>query len=165
LTQTANADRNVTSQPSPFTGFEGQVLKDWIDANRHMNVAWYDHVFDMAESALFSVFGVDEDYIARSCHGMFRLEKRIRYEKELVEGDRLRVDSRIVSSDGRLLKHFHELWNESRGMRAATAYYVSIHVDLTKRKPAQISDPDVIEPLRRLAGEHAQLPEPQERQR
>ena len=158
MTQTANADQDVISPPLPFTGFKGRVLPDWIDANRHMNVAWYDHVFDMAESALFCAFGVNEGYIARTRHGMFRLEKSIHYEKELVEGEQLRIDSRIVSCDGRLLKHFHELWNESRGMRAATARYVSIHVDLATRKPARIADPDVIAPLRRLASEHARLP-------
>ncbi|MBO6718471.1 MAG: thioesterase family protein [Rhizobiaceae bacterium] len=145
------------STPSPFVGFRGQVVPDWIDANGHMNVSWYDHVFDRAESALFDAFGVDEKYIRRAFCGMFRLEKRVRYEKELVEGDDLRIDSRIVSSDGRLLKHFHELWNLTREVRAASAHYVSIHVDLTRRKPAQISDPLVLVPLQRLAYEHTQL--------
>jgi acyl-CoA thioester hydrolase len=162
VTHAADADREEPASSAPFVGFEGSVLPGWIDANRHMNVSWYDHVFDMAESSLFSAFGVDEGYIARTNHGMFRLEKHLRYEKELVEGDRLRVDSRIVSSDGRLLRHFHELWSDSRGVRAATAGYVSIHVDLNARKPARITDPSVIAPLRKLASEHALLPPPDE---
>ncbi len=164
MTPSADADRNGTTSPSPFIGFEGTVLPEWIDANRHMNVAWYDHVFDIAESTLFAAFGIDENYIARSNHGMFRLEKTIRYERELIEGDRLRVDSRVESSDGRLVRHFHELWAEGRGVRAATARYVSIHVDLSVRKPARITDPMVMQPLQRLADEHALLPPPVERQ-
>ncbi|MBO6902140.1 MAG: thioesterase family protein [Rhizobiaceae bacterium] len=165
MTGAADADRNPYKAPSPFAGFRGTVLPDWIDANRHMNVAWYDHVFDKAESALFAAFGVDEDYIARTNHGMFRLEKHIRYEKELVEGDELRIDSRIDTTDGRLLKHFHELWSVSRNMRAATARYVSIHVDLSERKAVRVTDPLVVAPLREMASAHAQLPAPDERRK
>jgi acyl-CoA thioester hydrolase len=141
-----------------FIGFEGEVEPAWIDANDHMNVAWYDHVFDVAESALFAAFSIDDDYIRANGLTMFRLEKRIRYERELVRGDRLRVEGRIISTDERLVKHFHELLNVTKGTRAATAEYVSIHVDLGRRKAARIADPAVLTPLRMLAARHAALP-------
>jgi len=148
----------VQEAPRPFIGFEGRVEPAWIDANRHMNVTWYDHVFDRAETALFAAFGVDEAYIHRFQHGMFRLEKRIRYEREAVEGDLLRVESRIVSCDERLLRHAHELINLTKGARAGMAEYVSIHVDLSKRKSARVTEPSVLAPLRGLAALHARLP-------
>jgi len=148
----------VEEAPRPFVGFEGTVGQGWIDVNGHMNVAWYDHVFDTAESALFSAFGINDDYIRTHDRTMFRLEKRIRYEREALDGDKLRVECRIVSSDERLVRHFHELLNLSKGVRAATAEYVSIHVDLAKRKSARIADPVVLKPLRELAARHAMLP-------
>lgn len=144
--------------PRPFIGFEGRVEPTWIDVNRHMNVAWYDHVFDIAETGLIAAFGIDDDYIRANGRTIYRLEKRIRYERELLEGDGLRVESRIVSNDERLLRHFHELLNLTKGVRAAAAEYVSIHVDLAKRKSARITDPAVLEPLRELAARHAILP-------
>ena len=149
--------------PRPFIGFEGRVEPAWIDVQRHMNVAWYDHVFDAAESALYSAFGMDEAYIARARYGMFRLEKRIRYEREAVEGDLLRVETRIAAFDGRLLRQMHVLFNLTRGVRAGTAEYVSIHVDLSKRKAARMTDPAVLAPLRELAARHAFLPSIAER--
>jgi acyl-CoA thioester hydrolase len=142
----------------PFVGFEGAVQPAWLDANDHMNVAWYDHVFDIAESALFAAFAIDDGYIRANGRTMFRLEKRVRYERELRGGDRLRVEGRIVGTDERLVKHFHELLNLTTGVRAATAEYVSIHVDLAKRKSARITDPIVLTPLRALAARHAALP-------
>lgn len=149
----------MSNEPGgPFRGFQGAVQSDWIDSNGHMNVGWYDHVFDVAESRLFEAFGVDEGYIARTRHGMFRVEKRIRYEKELLLGDALRIDSRILSSSGRVLRHAHELCNLTRGGRAAIAEYVSLHVDLSLRKSVPISDAAVTEPLRRLAEAHQSLP-------
>lgn len=137
-----------------FVGFEGVVGDDWIDFNGHMNVDWYDHVFDAAESRLFEAFGIDEAYVARTRHGMFRIEKAIRYERELLLGDRIRVMGRISAFDGRGVRHTHELVNVATGMRAATATYASLHVDLSRRKVAAVSDPEVLAALRALAAAH-----------
>lgn len=150
--------RRDAAKAGPFTGFEGVVRPDWIDANRHMNVAWYDHIFDIAESALFAAFAIDEEYIRTRGCGMFRLEKRIRYERELVEGDRLRIEGRIVSTDHRLVRHYHELLNLTSGILAASAEYTSIHVDLSMRKSARIADPDIRRRLDELYARHAALP-------
>jgi acyl-CoA thioester hydrolase len=137
-----------------FVGFEGVVGDDWIDFNGHMNVDWYDHVFDAAESRLFTAFGVDEAYVARTRHGMFRIEKAIRYEHELLRGDRIRVTGRIAAFDGRGVRHTHELVNVETGRRAATATYASLNVDLSRRKVAAVADPDVLAALRALASAH-----------
>lgn len=137
-----------------FVGFEGVVGDDWIDANGHMNVAWYDKVFDQAESRLFTAFGIDEAYIARVRHGMFRIEKTIRYERELLLGDRVRVLGRIVAFDGKGIRHTHDLVNLGTGRRAATATYASLHVDLSRRKVAPVSDPVVLDALKALAAAH-----------
>lgn len=137
-----------------FVGYEGVVGDGWIDANDHMNVSWYDRVFDAAESQLFEAFGIDEAYIARTRHGMFRIEKAIRYERELLRGDRIRVAGRIAAFDGRGVRHTHELVNVATGRRAATATYASLHVDLSRRKVAAVADPDVLAALRALAAAH-----------
>ncbi len=137
-----------------FVGFEGVVGDDWIDFNGHMNVDWYDHVFDAAESQLFQSLGVDEAYVERTRHGMFRIEKAIRYERELLLGDRIRVTGRISAFDGRGVRHLHELVNVGTGVRAATATYASLHVDLSRRKVASVSDPEVLVALRALAEAH-----------
>lgn len=137
-----------------FVGFEGIVGDDWIDSNGHMNVAWYDRVFDAAESRLFEAFGIDEVYIARTRHGMFRIEKTLRYERELLVGDRIRVTGRIAAFDGRGVRHAHDLVNVVTGKRAAVATYTSLHVDLSRRKVAEITDPAVRAALRALASAH-----------
>jgi acyl-CoA thioester hydrolase len=144
--------------PAPFVGFEGAVEDGWIDINGHMNVAWYDHVFGIAESSLFEAFGICEAYTRRTNCGTFRVEKRIRYERELMPGDRLRVESRIAITNERVLRGAHELVNLTRGGRAAIAECVSLHVDLAVRRSARITDPLVLEPLTRMVAAHAKLP-------
>ncbi|MBX3530181.1 MAG: thioesterase family protein [Rhizobiaceae bacterium] len=144
--------------PAPFIGFEGAVEDGWIDVNGHMNVAWYDRVFDIAESNLFEAFGICEAYTLRTNCGTFRVEKRMRYERELMPGDRLRVESRIAATDDRVLRGTHEIVNMTRGGRAAIAECVSLHVDLAVRRSARITDPLVLEPLTRMSAEHSRLP-------
>ncbi|CAG0997347.1 MAG: hypothetical protein F9K19_25370 [Rhizobiaceae bacterium] len=137
-----------------FVGFEGVVGDDWIDFNGHMNVNWYDRVFDDAESRLFEAFGIDEASVGRTRHGMFRIEKAIRYERELLRGDRIRVAGRIAAFDGRGVRHVHQLVNVATGVRAATATYASLHVDLSRRKVAAVADLQVLAALRALAAAH-----------
>jgi acyl-CoA thioester hydrolase len=144
--------------PAPFVGFEGAVEDGWIDVNGHMNVAWYDRIFDTGESRMFDAFGFNEAYTQRTGFGTFRVEKRIRYERELLAGDRIRVESRIACDDDRILRGTHELINLTRGGRAGVAECVSLHVDLSIRKAARVEDESVLSRLRAMVVAHAKLP-------
>lgn len=149
------------NMPEPATGlttFEGRVLPEWVDANGHMNVSFYDRVFDAAEHSLFAAFGIHDAFIRRTGFTIFRLDKLIRYQRELMQGDAIAVHSRIVWTDFRRVHAFHELMNVDASYRAATDDALSIHVDLSRRKSAVIVDPDVRQSLERLAAAHAALP-------
>ncbi len=146
--------------PMPSTTYRGVVIPEWIDANRHMNVSAYDGVFDAAERSFFDEFGLGNPYIARTGLSCFRLERCVRYERELVEGDAVEVRSRIAWTDFRKIHHFHELWNLGLGRRAAFADVLSIHVDLRSRSSVSIEYPEIRMPLVRLAEAHALLPTP-----
>lgn len=148
------------AEPRPYISFRGRVEQRWLDVNRHMNVSWYDHVFDIAESDLFEVFGIHDDYIRSTNYSFFRLEKSVRYERELMPDARLEARSYVLWTDLKRVHHFHELWNVDQNYRAATVEGLSIHVDLRVRKAVRIIEPGVADPLTRLAQEHARLPWP-----
>jgi hypothetical protein len=46
----------------------------------------------------------------------------------------------------------------TKGVRAGTAEYVSIHVDLSKRKSTRVTEPLLLGKLRGLTAEHSLLP-------
>lgn len=146
--------------PRPYISFRGKVEPQWLDVNQHMNVSWYDRVFDTAESDLFEVFGIHDDYIRATSFSFFRLEKSVRYERELMPDARLEARSVILWTDLKRVHHFHELWNIDENYRAATVEGLSIHVDLRLRKAATITVEDTATRLSVLAAEHAQLPWP-----
>ncbi len=137
--------------------YQGRVGKDWIDANDHMNVSWYDRVFDAAEKRFFEVFGIDDHYIQRTGLSFFRLERLVRYERELQLDDRLEARSHVVWTDFRRVHHFHELRNVGENFRAAWVDAVSIHVDLSLRKSVPISLPEVKTPLEQHFRDHSAL--------
>lgn len=155
----SSADGEAQAKGATLT-FHGSVAEAWIDVNRHMNVSAYDAIFDAAEKAFFEEFGVGDAYIRRTDRSFFRLEKYIRYERELVFGDVVEVRSRVAWTDFRRIHHFHELWNVGAGYRAAYADSLSIHVDLGRRKAAPVEFPEVRQPLAALAQAHAALPAP-----
>lgn len=140
--------------------FRGAVVPEWIDINDHMNVSWYDRLFDRAERTFFEEFGIGDAYILRTGLSVFRLERLVVYERELRLGDRVEVRSRVLWTDMRRVHHFHELWNMDAGYRAAISDAVSIHVDLNLRKSTAMELPDVVQPLRRLLSDHAAAPPP-----
>ncbi|WP_269929397.1 thioesterase family protein [Aminobacter sp. HY435] len=150
----------LEAEPRPYISFKGTVEPHWLDVNRHMNVSWYDRVFDIAECDLFEVFGIHDDYIRASSYSFFRLEKIVRYERELMPDARLEARSRVLWTDLKRVHHFHELWNVDENYRAATVEGLSIHVDLRVRRAAKIVTPDVADRLTVLAAEHAHLPWP-----
>ena len=155
----AEAAAPPAERPEPLISYRGRVAPNWVDVNRHMNVSWYDRVFDMAEHTLFEAFGIEDGYIARTRLSIFRLERLVRYERELLEADAIEVASRVVWTDFRRVHHFHELRNVAKGYRAASVDALSIHVDLRLRKSAPMSLPETTIPLARLAREHALLPQ------
>ncbi|WP_281985019.1 acyl-CoA thioesterase [Thalassorhabdomicrobium marinisediminis] len=140
--------------------FRGSVLDSWIDVNGHMNVAWYDHVFDTAESLFFEEFAIDDAYIRRTGFSFFRIERLVRYAHEVLPADPIEVRSRVLWSNLQRVHHVHELWVPGRSERCAISDAVSIHVDLSTRRPVAIDLPEVVDPLRNLLAAHTAAPPP-----
>lgn len=135
--------------------YRGTIGDESIDINRHMNVSGFDALFDQGEHNLFEITGIWEPWIARRGESLFRLEKVIRYENELLLGQDFEVRSRVIATDGRRIHHFHELWDCAHDRRSAAFDGLSIHVDLTRRKSCPITDPDVLTRLLALEAEAA----------
>lgn len=144
----------------PSISYRGHVERQWIDINQHMNVAWYDHVFDVAETTFFRTFGITDEHIAKTGFSMFRLERLVRYERELLPGESIEVRSMIAWTDFKRVHHFHELWNTQSRCRAASVDALSIHVDLSTRKSAVMTRQENRLPLEELAARHAALAKP-----
>ena len=136
------APQDIRSDGSRVT-HRGRINAAVIDVNQHMNTSGYDALFDIAEHNLFWIAGIDETWVEAQGFSLFRLEKTLRYENELLHGTEVEIRSRILASDGRKIHHLHELIRLSDGVRAAVKDALSIHIDLGQRKSCPVHDLDV----------------------
>ncbi len=145
--------------PAPFERYEGAVLPQWIDLNGHMNLAYYTVLFDYATDLLFEAIGIGPQYKEATGHGTFVVETHNRYERELLEGERVRVSSRILGADAKRLHLAHEMFRCADGGRAATQELMFLSIDLSRRRVVPFL-PEAQAAVRRAAAAHAGLPRP-----
>jgi acyl-CoA thioester hydrolase len=124
------------------------VVEDaFVDANGHMNVAWYTGLFDRATWAFFALYGLDAGYLARTRRSMFAVEQLLRYYAELRAGERLRVHSRLRAGGDKTIEFSHVMVHVARAQVAATAELTGVHVDLDTRRAVPF-EPAIREKLR-----------------
>jgi acyl-CoA thioester hydrolase len=147
------------SFPAPFDRYEGEVLAQWIDANGHMNLAYYIVLFDYATDALFDAIGIGRRYKDATNHGTFVAETHNLYERELLVGERVRVATQILGTDSKRLHLAHEMFNLANGERAATQELMYLHINLAARRVVPWL-PEARERVAAAAAAHAGLARP-----
>lgn len=118
---------------------EGAVLPEWIDANGHMNLAYYVLLFDQATDTLYDALGVGQAYRTATGNSTFTAEAHTLYERELLVGERVRITSHLLGADAKRLHYFHEMFHAEGGHRVAAQELLALHVDLRVRKTAPFS--------------------------
>jgi acyl-CoA thioester hydrolase len=150
-------------EPVFFAPFVSSVMKvepAWIDYNGHLNMAYYNVLFDKAVDEIYQLAGVGEDYLKQQRRSFFTAEVHIRYLRELHSGDPVRVTFQLLDFDSKRLHCFQQLFHAVEGWVSATSENLSLHVDMDARKTAPFTD-DVTKRLSRLRNSHARLPRPE----
>lgn len=112
----------------------GSVLPEWIDYNGHMNVAYYVLAFDLGVDDLWRDFGITEEHVAANQSSTFAVESHVLYKQELKLDDPYVVTSQIIAFDDKRIHQFQRMYHADAGYLAATAEWLSLHVDLRKRR-------------------------------
>jgi acyl-CoA thioester hydrolase len=119
-----------------FPELEGVVLPEWIDANGHMNLAYYVVLFDQATDLLYDAIGVGQAYRDVTGNSTFTAETHTLYERELRVGERVRVTAHLLGGDAKRLHYFHEMFHAEGGHRVAAQELMALHIDMTARRVA-----------------------------
>lgn len=149
-------------EPVFFAPFVSSVMKvepAWVDYNGHLNMAYYNVLFDRAVDEILGLAGIGEDYLKRHRHSIFTAEAHIRYLRELHAGDPVRVTVQLLDYDSKRLHYFEQLFHAVEGWVSATSEHLSLHVNMAEKKTAPFSA-DVARRLDRLKNAHARLPRP-----
>ena len=119
-----------------FPQLEGEVLPEWIDANGHMNLAYYVVLFDQATDLLYDALGVGQAYRNVTGNSTFTAETHTLYEREVLEGERVRVTAHLLGADAKRLHYFHEMFHAEGGHRVAAQELMALHIDMAARRVA-----------------------------
>ena len=95
--------------PAPFRSSVMQIEPQWIDYNGHLNMAYYNVMFDRAIDEMWLQLGIGPVYMkARHC-STFTAECHVRYLREIHLGDPVQVSVFLLGADEKRLHTFEEL--------------------------------------------------------
>ncbi len=124
-------------EPLFFTPFVSSVMRiepGWIDYNGHLNVAYYNVLFDRAVDEAFLLCGMGPTYVKERGLSYFVVESRMRYRRELSRRDRVRVTLQLIDLDDKRMRYVMEMRHAMEGWLAASAEHLALHVDMATRK-------------------------------
>ncbi|RKF15424.1 thioesterase [Roseovarius spongiae] len=136
-----------------------EIEPGWIDFNGHLNMAYYNVLFDRGADHAYPRLGFGADYARERRMTTYVAEFHVRYLRELHLGDRVRASFRLLDFDAKRFHSYQELRHED-GWLAATAEGLTLHVDMTGPRVAPMPG-DVMENMTKMQAEHDRLPRPE----
>ncbi|MDN2567523.1 thioesterase family protein [Aquibium sp. A9E412] len=143
---------------APFVSSAMSVEPAWIDYNGHLNMAYYNVLFDRCSDEAFEVLGMGPDYARGRKLTIYTAEIHVCYLRELHEGDRVTCTFHLVDHDAKRLHVYQEL-RHTDGWTAATAEVLSLHIDMAGPRVAPFP-PDVMQRVEAMAAAHSGLERP-----
>ena len=143
--------------PVPFREFKTVVPAEWIDGNGHMSARFYSLLVFDAHWVFSDAIGLGSAYIRERNLGKNIVEGHMVYERELMLGDHIEVESRLLAVSDKGVHIAHEVFNVDRDYRAAIWEELDLNVDLSTRRSTPFQ-PDMRANLDAIAAQFAQLP-------
>jgi acyl-CoA thioester hydrolase len=144
---------------APFVSPVMQVEPGWIDYNGHLNMAYYNVLFDRAVDEAYELLGCGLAYLEATKHSTFTAEAHVRYLRELHAGDPVRVTFQLLDFDAKRMHYFEQLFHAEEGWLSATSENMVLHVDMTAKKTAPFPQA-IAARLARMKAAHAHLAVP-----
>ncbi|WP_424627610.1 thioesterase family protein [Bradyrhizobium sp. SYSU BS000235] len=154
---TKNAPEHL---PAPFLTTVMQVEPQWIDYNGHLNMAYYNVLFDRGIDQMWLELGIGPDYMKERNASTFTAEAHVRYLREIHLGDPVLVAVYILEADEKRIHTFEELRHATDGWISATSENITLHVDMNIRKTAPFP-PDIAARIRAVQQAHGAVPRPE----
>ena len=118
-----------------------QIIKsEWTDYNKHLNMAYYVLIFDVAWEVILKKFNMGEDSAKTSGMSTMVVETNTTYDNEIKEGDEVEILLTYFDHDKKRLHFKLEMIEKNTKKLSSTIEMLSLHVDLNKRKVAEFNE-------------------------
>jgi acyl-CoA thioester hydrolase len=146
--------------PAPYVSSVMTVEPQWIDFNGHLNMAYYNVLFDRGADQAFIDLGMGPDYLKKRNLSTMTAEAHVRYIREIHEGAPVAVHNFFLAADAKRVKVFQELRHAAEGWLSATSEIMMLHIDMAAKKVAPFPA-DIAANVQRMMAAHAHLPRPE----
>jgi acyl-CoA thioester hydrolase len=136
------------------------IQSDWIDYNGHMNLAYYVLIFDHATEEFLDLIGITEDFRTTNDASIFSAELHVNYIQEVMEGDKVRVNTQLIGFDKKRIHYYHRMYHADEGYLVATNELLSLYMNMETRK-VDIMPEDILSRLDQTCTEQKSLPTPE----
>jgi acyl-CoA thioester hydrolase len=144
---------------APFVSSVMRVEQSWIDYNGHLNMAYYNVLFDRCVDEAYELLGIGLDYL-KTQHSTFTAEAHVRYLRELREGEPVRATFQLLDYDTKRIHYFQQLFHATDGWMSATSENMTLHVNMATKKVAPFPE-KALGRLAQMKASHARLPRPE----
>ena len=136
------------------------VEPQWTDYNGHLNMAYYNVLFDRGADFGIGELGITLDYVKNRKLTIYTAEIHVCYIRELHQGHKVYATFQLIDFDEKRLHVFQQLHHED-GWLAATSEVLSLHIDMSGPKVSAFPD-DVRAKIKAMAEAQKQLPRPEQ---
>ncbi len=150
----------IATIPAPFVSTVMRVEPGWIDYNGHLNMAYYNVLFDRAVDEVYEPLGLGLDYVKTAKCSTFTAEVHVRYLRELLVDAPVRVSFHLLGFDEKRIHYFEALHHADEGWLSATSENMALNVDTTVKKVAAFPA-TVMARLELMKAAHDGLPIPE----
>ena len=139
------------TSPAPFLSSVMEIVPEWIDYNGHLNMAFYNVLFDRCGDEAYEILGFGPEYAERG-FTTYTAEFHLCYVRELHLGDKARVSLQLLDHDEKRFHTYQEIHHVD-GWLAATGEALALHIDRSGPKVAPFPD-DIEARLAKMKAEH-----------
>ncbi len=106
---TAGTAAEAPAIVTPLRLHRATVVPEWVDYNGHLSEAYYVLIFGHTTDALLDAIGMGAAYRARTGRSVYTVDARIRYLREVHQGEALEIRTWIAGADAKRLLVVHRM--------------------------------------------------------
>jgi acyl-CoA thioester hydrolase len=117
-----------------------KIIKEWVDYNNHLNMAYYILIFDQACEVVLEKFKIGADAAKNEKRGTMVVETNTRYINEVKEGDEVDIMLTFFDHDKKRLHLKLEIIKKKTKIISASIEWLSLYVNLETRKVTEFEN-------------------------
>ena len=117
-----------------------KIIKEWVDYNNHLNMAYYILIFDQALEVMLEKFKMGADSAKNNYRSTMVVETNTKYVREVKEGDEVDIVLTFFDHDKKRLHLKLAIIEKETKKISATIEWLSLYVNLETRKVTEFEN-------------------------